>query len=120
MNHYAYIKDSKVVNIIWGNNLSDEFISLVKEEYLLDEVILVEDGVEACIGNTYTGTEFIPNSPSPSFIWDSNNKKWVAPIPYPEDESLYHWNEETQAWDKVASLPNPDPTTPVFDLPKSL
>ena len=41
---------------------------------------------------------------SPSWIFDSENNMWVAPIPIPFEElvpkayQFYHWDEETTSW----------------------
>jgi hypothetical protein len=39
-----------------------------------------------------------PEQPYPSWIWDADNKRWNAPIPYNTDGKLYTWNEETRSW----------------------
>ena len=41
-------------------------------------------------------------SPQPYPSWSLNeNYKWTAPVPRPNDEKAYSWNEESQEWDKV-------------------
>ena len=43
---------------------------------------------------------FYPPQPFPS--WSLNNDyKWEAPVPYPEDENIYSWNEENQEWVEI-------------------
>jgi len=39
------------------------------------------------------------NQPYDSWIWNDDLVKWESPIPYPEDENFYTWNEEDQNWD---------------------
>ena len=60
----------------------------------------------AGIGYTYDDTNdvFISPQPYPSWILD-DNFDWQAPIPMPEDDNLYTWNEETQSWDEL-NIPN--------------
>lgn len=36
--------------------------------------------------------------PYPSWSWDSKNRKWVQPVPTPEDYSNYWWDEENIRW----------------------
>ena len=36
-----------------------------------------------------------------SWTWNDINKIWEAPVPYPEDNKIYTWNEETQNWEEV-------------------
>ena len=45
---------------------------------------------------------FIAPQPYPSWSLD-DSFDWQAPTPMPEDDNLYVWNEETQAWDLVES-----------------
>jgi hypothetical protein len=42
-----------------------------------------------------------PTSPYNSWIYDEENYTWNPPIPQPNDENVYTWNEEDQQWDIV-------------------
>lgn len=46
---------------------------------------------------------FNPTFPKPyeSWNWDEDQNMWVSPVPYPNDDDIYIWNEETTSWDKV-------------------
>ena len=53
----------------------------------------------AGIGYTYNEENdvFIPPQPFPS--WTLNEDfDWQAPVPYPEDDAEYYWDEENQTW----------------------
>jgi hypothetical protein len=39
--------------------------------------------------------------PYPSWILNEDTCQWEAPVPYPDDEKRYEWNEENQSWDEV-------------------
>ena len=39
-----------------------------------------------------------PLSPNPSWIWSDSEESWSSPIPYPEGELNYDWNEELTNW----------------------
>ena len=56
----------------------------------------------AGVGFTYDDVNdiFIAPQPFPSWSLD-DNFDWQAPIPMPEDDNLYTWNEETQSWDII-------------------
>lgn len=41
---------------------------------------------------------FIPPQPYPSWVLDEATCRWQAPVPYPDDGSLYFWDEPTQTW----------------------
>jgi len=45
---------------------------------------------------------FIPAKPYDSWLLDEQTCTWEAPVPYPNDDNMYEWNEETQAWDAVS------------------
>jgi hypothetical protein len=57
----------------------------------------------AGIGYTYDKDRdaFIPPQPYPSWTLNEQTCNWDSPIPYPNDGSIYSWNEGTQVWDKV-------------------
>ena len=54
----------------------------------------------AGVGFTYDeGRDaFIPPKPFESWVLDEDTCLWQAPLPYPEDEGTYTWNEESGAW----------------------
>ena len=58
----------------------------------------------AGIGDTYLEEQdvFIAPQPYPSWTLDESFI-WQPPIPYPNDEQLYTWNEETISWDLEAN-----------------
>ena len=43
---------------------------------------------------------FVAPQPFPSWSLDENHD-WQAPIPMPEDDKQYSWNEENQTWDEI-------------------
>jgi len=42
---------------------------------------------------------FVCPQPYPSWNLDSN-MDWIPPVSYPDDGESYHWNEESQLWEK--------------------
>ena len=109
MANYALIKNMKVVTLIVANPsaMSPEFISALKSELSIDEVVLADD-TPAIPGADYNGTEFIPPQPYLSWTWNSPLKKWEPPIPIPTDDigagNMHQWNENAQSWDVVTPL----------------
>ena len=57
----------------------------------------------AGVGHTYDQTReaFISPKPYPSWELNEDTCWWDSPIPYPDDNKHYSWNEENQAWDLV-------------------
>lgn len=54
----------------------------------------------AGLGYAYDGTldAFIPLSPYPSWVLDEETCLWDAPVPRPEDDKFYVWDEESGQW----------------------
>ena len=54
----------------------------------------------AGVGFTYDATKdsFIPPQPFPSWALNEATCLWDAPIAYPEDGLVYHWDEPTTSW----------------------
>jgi len=57
----------------------------------------------AGIGYTYDEDRdaFIPPKPFKSWILNENTCLWESPIPYPQDNNRYNWNEQNQSWDLI-------------------
>jgi hypothetical protein len=55
----------------------------------------------AGIGYTYDEDRdaFIPKKTFNSWILNESTCNWEAPIPYPQDNNEYKWNEQNQSWD---------------------
>jgi hypothetical protein len=44
---------------------------------------------------------FIPPKPFNSWILNESTCLWESPIPYPQDNNEYKWNEQNQSWDLI-------------------
>lgn len=55
------------------------------------------------VGYTYDETldAFIPPKPYPSWVLNETTLDWKPPIPEPNDDKIYNWNEETVSWDLI-------------------
>ena len=60
----------------------------------------------AGVGYTYDAQRdaFIPPKPYASWTLDEDTCRWNAPVPYPNDDKRYNWNEETQSWVEVENV----------------
>ena len=58
----------------------------------------------ARIGFTYDREKdaFIPPKPFESWVLNEDAFIWESPVPMPDGEEIYVWNEETQTWDAVS------------------
>ena len=54
----------------------------------------------AGIGDTYDATRdaFISPQPFASWVLDEDTCRYEAPIPYPADDKMYTWDEDTTSW----------------------
>jgi len=54
----------------------------------------------AGIGYTYDEARdaFIPAKPYPSWLLNEDTCLWDPPVPYPEGDGFYTWDEESQSW----------------------
>jgi hypothetical protein len=57
----------------------------------------------AGLGFTYDEARdaFIPPQPYPSWLLNEDTCQWEAPVPYPDGELLYSWNEELTDWEPI-------------------
>ena len=44
---------------------------------------------------------FIAPKPFNSWVLNEDTCKWESPIPYPQDNNEYKWNEQNQSWDLI-------------------
>ncbi len=95
---YAFIQNENVINIaVFENPIDFQLLTYFKNEYLLDDIVLVTN--KTYIGGTYDGTQFWDIKPFPSWIKDKETNEWIAPIQKPIDKgNFYVWNEETLEW----------------------
>ena len=54
-------------------------------------------------GYTYDKTRdaFVPPKPHLSWVLDEDTCQWDAPTPYPDDDKIYNWDEDTTSWKEV-------------------
>ena len=57
----------------------------------------------AGIGMTYYEDKnaFVPIKSFPSWVLNETTCKWEAPVPYPNDNNRYIWNETNKNWELV-------------------
>ena len=114
MGHYAKVLDGKVTQVIVAE--PDFFATFVdtspgewiQTSYNTKSGVHLLGGVPlrknyAGIGYTYDRERdaFIPPQPFASWVLNEDTCLWGPPIPYPDDEKEYYWNEETQEWKEI-------------------
>lgn len=56
----------------------------------------------AGIGYHWDGVGFYAPQPYPSWNKNEETYLWEAPVPMPNDDKLYRWNEEIVNWEEVS------------------
>lgn len=102
MKHWAKLNQNRiVVDVITAD---DEFIGSGKAGNPFNFVETSKTGEFrknfAGIGYTYDlyRNAFIPPKPYNSWVLDEVSCRWEAPVPYPEDNKQYYWDETTLSW----------------------
>jgi hypothetical protein len=113
MAHYAFLdSDNIVIEVIVG----------VDETELIEgkdpETWYAEFRGQVCKRTSYNGNirknyaglgfyfdegrdAFIPPKPYPSWLLNEDTCQWEAPIPYPDDDLMYQWDEEQGDWTPI-------------------
>lgn len=96
---YAHLNEQKIVtNIILAD---EEFIQSLpdKENWVYGEKTFGLNWHRANMGFLYDENlkAFLPPKPWPSWVLDSDHN-WQPPVPYPETEGEYVWDENTKTW----------------------
>lgn len=89
---FAAVIDGLIVNTFVGD---DSFVALVRADYNdVFEVTNLEP--QPGIGWTVSSDGYRPPQPFPSWAWDGTT--WVAPIPLPNEEAIWAWDENLGNW----------------------
>jgi len=110
MSHWAEIdSNNKVIRVLVGdNNAPDEgeaFMKSLGGTWVKTSYNAATNGFRknyAGIGYEYRSDidAFVAPQPYPSWSLDVD-AKWQPPTPYPTDDKMYSWNEETTEWTEV-------------------
>ena len=107
MSHWAEIdSNNKVIRVLVGdNNAPDEGEAFMKSL----GGTWVKTSYNGNIRKNYAGIgyeyrsdidAFVAPQPYPSWSLDVD-ARWQPPTPYPTDDKMYSWNEETTEWTEV-------------------
>jgi hypothetical protein len=101
-NHpHAFIKNEKVISVpIFGDH-NEDLIEVIRQDLGADLVISCCEFGEAFVDGAWDGSRFWPAKPHASWIWDEDKNAWWPPIPVPDKDKLYAWNESSISWVEV-------------------
>jgi hypothetical protein len=110
MAHYAFLDESSIVTeVIVGKDETELIDGLTPEEWYgsFRGQKCVRTSYNARIRKNYAGIgmiydpirdAFYTPQPYPSWTLNEETCQWESPIPYPDDEQLYWWDEPSQSW----------------------
>jgi hypothetical protein len=103
--YFAQIdKNNIVINVVKADSIEwcENNLTGTCEETKIDGSIRKN---YAGIGYTYDEDRdaFIPPKPFDSWLLDEDTCNWNPPVPYPNDDKMYTWNEETISWVEIES-----------------
>ena len=107
MAHYAKVSDGLVTQVIVAEaEFFDTFVDSspgewIQTSYNTNGNVHSDGGVAlrknyAGVGFTYDSTRdaFIPPQPFPSWTLVEDTCQWACPLTYPDDDKMYHWDED--------------------------
>jgi hypothetical protein len=111
MAHFAKVLSGTVINVIVAEpEFFDGFVDTTPGEWIQTSYNTYGGQHKtggtplrknfAGVGYTYdVGRDaFIPPQPFPSWTLNEETCLWDCPVPYPDDEKRYIWDEEGQQW----------------------
>jgi hypothetical protein len=117
MAHFAQLDDTNTVIqviVVHNNELLDNGIESEAKGITFCQSLLggtwVQTSYNANFRKNYAGIgyvydpmrdAFIPPKPFDSWLLDETTCRWQAPVPMPNDEKIYFWNEDQKAWAEV-------------------
>jgi hypothetical protein len=91
---YAKLNNNIVVNV----EMADE--TWVNSQANKENYVAYTSDNPAIIGGEYTAGYFYDIQPYESWTKDGQGH-WISPIPHPDDNKRYNWNESTQEWIEI-------------------
>lgn len=109
MSHFAEIdENNQVIRVLVGNDeLPNEgydwFVENLGGRWVQTSYSSSFRKNYAGIGHTYDEEldAFIPPKPFDSWVLDEETCQWQAPVPYPDDNLFYFWNESELTWEET-------------------
>ena len=117
MAHYAKVSNGLVTQVIVAEaEFFETFVDTSPGEWIqtsydtrggkhYGQEGLEDDGVAlrknyAGVGFTYDSVRdaFIPPQPYASWALNEDTCQWESPVPYPDDDKMYNWDEDITNW----------------------
>lgn len=96
---YALLKNNVVVNIVlFDDNASPELMQTITEANDATDYVSCTEYGNTSIGGSFDGKKLWFPQPFPSWVKDEQSGTWQAPIPYPDHDKNYYWDETVVGW----------------------
>ena len=102
MSHFAKIDSNNIVeNVIVAEK------DCINSGVVGDEFLWVQTSYNGNFRKNYAGVgytydtardAFIPPQPYNSWLLNEDTCQWDSPVPYPTDDLMYSWDEDTTSW----------------------
>ena len=114
MAHYSFLDDNNIVTEVITGRDEWEIVDGISDW----ETYYGNLRGQRCVRTSYNGNirknyagigfrydddldAFIPPQPFASWILNEETAQWQAPIPYPEGDLMYGWNEDLGEWEAI-------------------
>lgn len=127
MAHYAFLDENNIVTeVITGRDEDDlaegvtsweDYYGAVRGQRCLQTSYNTHAGDHSADGVAFRGNyagigfeyrddldAFIPPKQYPSWVLDEETFLWVAPVPMPDDDKKYRWDESVSDWVEVPEV----------------
>jgi hypothetical protein len=109
MSHFAEIDENNtVIRVLVGDNSLpnegyDWFVENLGGRWIQTSYNANFRKKYAGMGDTYDEERdaFISPKPFDSWVLDEETCQWQAPVPYPDDQLFYSWNESELTWEET-------------------
>jgi hypothetical protein len=106
---YILVNDNKIIKHKSYPESNEKYVSS-DQQFLASDFLTVKPTVTYTLNfwcehdGVFTEGSSTINIEKPSTLFDSwvwEDYRWNPPLPYPEDDKNYTWNEDEQSWDLV-------------------
>jgi hypothetical protein len=113
MAHYAFLNENNIVTeVITGIDETELIEGLTPEEWYSNfrEQRCVRTSYNGNIRKNYAGIgstydeerdAFIAPKPFNKWVLNEDTCRWESPVPYPDDEKQYVWNDNQGVWEEL-------------------
>lgn len=110
---YAILKNNLIIDVITTEH-NEELLPIFIEALGGDQAVnCCEYGYGAVPGGDIHLGRLRNPKPYQSWLFHEGRWSWEPPIPYPTDNKLYTWNEESLNWQELPAEFTPKPIIPV-------